>query len=462
MTNLRISDSLSLPKDFATKVIAYLAKRNAGKTYCASVQTEEMLKAGIPIVVIDGMGIWWGLRVSKDGKGNGFPVVVFGGEHQDLPLVPEKAEQIARAIVQSNISCVLDLSELSKGQSRKVVEHFLDELRRINRVDRHVVIEEADMFAPQKTIGPEQAMCLSSVDAFVRRGGNRNLGCTLITQRSAVLNKDILTQSDCLVILRTLAPQDKKAIQLWVEEQTDQDKRKLGKWYDSLKSLENGEGYVWHPEEPAIFKKIKFRQRETFHATREFIKSPESTRIQLMGVGEFLEKFRKEFEPKPKEEPKPKSELQKKVEEDLSIFYARPQPVEPRTLKAAFGSDDKEKAQEVAKEIVKGRVPPPQEMNLEEKQLRINVSHSETVESLTTDTQKGQAIFVLMNDCAGQPTSISVILQLMREHGWNPPPKSFATMLGNWVDAGLVIKEGSTRDTTYRLPKFVKFDVYQK
>ena len=129
------------------------------------------------------------------------------------------------AIVEVNIPAVLDLSALSKRQSRLIVIDFLDELYWLNRVERHVFIEETYMYAPQRTIGPEMATCLGSADNFVRRGRNHNLRCTMITQRSAVLNKDILTQSDCLVVLRTLAPQDKKAIQLWVEEQTDEDRR---------------------------------------------------------------------------------------------------------------------------------------------------------------------------------------------------------------------------------------------
>jgi hypothetical protein len=296
MNELRISNELCLPREAATWVISYLAKRGAGKTYCSSVQAEEMQKAGIPIVVVDGMGIWWGLRVSADGLHAGLPIVVFGGEHADLPLVPEKAAEMAKAVVESNISCVLDLSPFSKYAARKIVSSFLDTLYRLNRVERHVFIEESDLWAPQRPIGPEEALCLSSVDNFVRRGGNHNLGCTLITQRSAVLNKDILTQSDCLVVLRTLAPQDKKAIQAWVEEQTDKDKTEQNKWYDTLKELENGEAWVWHPEKPAIFQKVRYRQRETFHATREFIRSPRASKIVLMGVGEFVERFKKVFE----------------------------------------------------------------------------------------------------------------------------------------------------------------------
>jgi hypothetical protein len=134
------------------------------------------------------------------------------------------------------------------------------------------------------------------VENFIRRGGNKNLGCTLITQRSAVLNKDVLTQADCLVILRTLAPQDKKAIQEWVKEQTDEDEAKLKAWYDSLKSLRNGEAYVWHPEPPVIDNvKVQFRERKTFHATREFIRSPSAAHVKLMDASAFIEKFKAVF-----------------------------------------------------------------------------------------------------------------------------------------------------------------------
>ena len=301
----KISDKLSLPREAITWVISFISKRGAGKTYCASVLAEEMLKNKIPIIVIDAMGIWWGLRVGKDGKGDGLPIVVFGGEHADIPLDPMKSKQIAKAIVETNISAVLDLSELSKAQTRRIVAEFLDELYKINRVERHVFIEESDIFAPQRTFGIEQEQCLGAMDNFVRRGGNHNLGCSLITQRSAVLNKNLLTQSDCLIILRTLAPQDKKAIQAWVEEQTDEDRTKLKEWYDSLKSLKNGEAYCWHPEDPKIFKKIMFRKRETFHATRLFLLSRKSETIKLMEVGEFVRKFKDKFEPKPKEIPKP-------------------------------------------------------------------------------------------------------------------------------------------------------------
>jgi hypothetical protein len=301
-TGFHVSNNLALPVESATWVLSVIAKRDAGKTYNACVLAEEMLKNKIPIIAIDGMGVWWGLRVSKDGKGDGLPIIVFGGDHADLPLIPDKAALIARSIVESGVSAVIDVSPpMSRGQSRRVVADFVRELYRVSKTAgiRHIFIEESDLWAPQKAIG-DVAVTLGAIDDLVRRGGNYNLGCTLITQRSAVLNKDVLTQSDCLIILRTLAPQDKAAIQAWVERVSEESKSKLHKWYDSLNELKRGEAYVWHPDEPKIFLKTKFRERETLHATREFLRSPEIRKVKMMDVSEFINKFRNVFEPKPK------------------------------------------------------------------------------------------------------------------------------------------------------------------
>jgi hypothetical protein len=400
-----ISDKLSLPRNSITWVNSFLAKRGAGKTYNASVLAEEMLKNNIPIVVIDGMGIWWGLRVGKDGSGDGLPIVVFGGEHADIPLDPLKAKQMAKAIVETNISAVIDLSGLSKGMSRRIVAEFLDEMYKINRVERHVFIEEADLWAPQRVIGPEQAVCLGAMDNFVRRGGNHNLGCSLITQRSAVLNKDLLTQSDCLIILRTLAPQDKKAIQSWVEEQTDEDRKALNEWYDTLKSLKNGEAWVWHPENPKIFKKVQFRKRETFHATREFLLTNKASSIKLMDVNEFVVKFKDKFEPKPiiKESPK--------VVQTPQVFPKLP---EATTYPASAVREIAQNYQEEqeAKEIVVRKTEPT--IILEKLKPRITVL-SEPI------TPLGKLV-VILKELLGNRNdkwSKKAIFKKIEEHAWN-------------------------------------------
>ncbi|MFA5714768.1 MAG: hypothetical protein WC998_03440 [Candidatus Paceibacterota bacterium] len=495
LSELRVSENLSLPKESATWVLAYLAKRGAGKTYNAAVQAEEMLKANIPIGVIDGMGIWWGLRVSNDGKGSGLPIVVFGGEHADLPLNPEKATEMAKAIVESNISFVLDLSGFSKNVMRKIVQAFLDELYRINRVVRHVFIEEADMFAPQKPFGPEAIMCFSSVDNFIRRGGNHNLGCTLITQRTAVLNKDVLTQADCLVILRTLAPQDKEAIQAWVKEQTEEDKDKLKVFYDSLNDLENGEAWVWHPEKPAIYCRVKFRQRETFHATREFILNPHAAEIKLMDVGDFISKFQTVFKVEKPQltvnkgqvvDPKLKEEIIHLQEVIKQKEKAREEAVERANeiTKQVETLEDKQEAllSELAQlnsvkklrdailEIlpIQTAIKAPIEngngngtttLMLTGEELNVQVAHSEKTVQLSTVNQQGQIMYTALNDLPKEGFTEREISDALDEHGWPISHGSLSANLSvNLPRMGLIIRLNG-KPAKYRLPSKVKVSV---
>jgi hypothetical protein len=478
MSALRISDELSLPREAATWVISYLAKRGAGKTYCSSDQAEEMLKAGIPIVVVDGMGIWWGLRVSRDGLHEGLPVVVFGGEHADLPLLPEKAAEMAKAVVESNISCVLDLSPFSKYIARKIVSAFLNELYRLNRVERHVFIEESDLWAPQRPIGQDEALCLSSVDNFVRRGGNHNLGCTLITQRSAVLNKDILTQSDCLVVLRTLAPQDKKAIQAWVEEQTDEDKSELNQWYDSLKTLENGEAWVWHPEKPSIFAKVKFRQRETFHATREFIRSPKATKIVLMGVDEFVARFKKVFDDKavgvatlkPSGLPEDiKKRLTFLAEKNIALEGENKQLREDlQNLDVRFAKLQKEnqgvdKIREGFKDL--GLLPTPmptslptesQQVGLQSTMTIVDVPAAEKHVTINTENMRGKILAVAKKGKLESWRKLDEIVKAIEEEHWSASPQEVNNALNDLEKQDLIAKKHTDRNY-YCLAQGVKF-----
>ncbi len=317
--SLRISSSLSLPKEASLWTFGILAIKGSGKTYDACVLAEEMLKSGIPIVSLDSMGIWWSLRVGVDGN-EGLPVVVFGGRHKDISipstinkgheLVDEgRLKDLVKAMLQTRISVVLDTSEYSKSQQRRIVGIFVEELVRLNSDYgvRHVFIEEADTVVPQRASG-ETAFVAGAINDLVRRGGNFNLGSTLISQRPAVVNKDVLTQINCLVALRILAKLDKKAVQTWVEEVAHPNDPRMAKFSDSLNGLKNGESWIWHPEDPEILKRIQFRKRETLHATREyFLQSKlDQANVKPLDVGEFVSRFKDKFEPK-KEIPKPQT-----------------------------------------------------------------------------------------------------------------------------------------------------------
>lgn len=262
---LRISKDLAFPVETVTESIAILAKRGAGKTYTASVLVEEMLKAKLQVVVLDPMHAWWGLRSSADGTGEGFPIAVLGGPKGDVPLEATGGTLVADLVVDERLSAILDLSPFSKTDRRKFVAAFLERLFQRNQDAMHVVLEEADLFAPEgklKRAGDEDM--LGAVYDLVRRGRGRGIGSTLITQRSASLSKEVLTQAEILFALRTTGPQDVEAIKEWIRYHGSAEERDLV--LASLHELPTGDAFAWWPVE-GILKRIRVRERETFDSS---------------------------------------------------------------------------------------------------------------------------------------------------------------------------------------------------
>jgi uncharacterized protein len=256
MSILNLGDGLKLPLDCVTQTFAILAKRGVGKTHTASVMAEEMLQAGQPIVAIDPVGAMWGLR-SK------FPVVVFGGEHGDLPLEESAGETVARAIVQGRFPAVVDLSLFTKGQRMRFMVGFAENFYRLNREAVHLFVDEADDVAPQgRLYGGDESRMLGAMENIVRRGRKFGIGCTLITQRPQALAKSVLTQCECLVALRLVHPRDIDAIKEWVAVHGDVDTAK--DMIASLPSLPIGEAWFWAPAWNDLFRRVKIRQRLTF------------------------------------------------------------------------------------------------------------------------------------------------------------------------------------------------------
>jgi len=87
----------------------------------------------------------------------------------------------------------------------------------------------------------------------------------LVTQRSAVLNKDVLTQAQLLVALRTIAPQDIAAMRAWIEVHGTPEQQET--LMASLPSLPVGDAWFWAPGWPTgdgIFQRVHVLPIETF------------------------------------------------------------------------------------------------------------------------------------------------------------------------------------------------------
>lgn len=269
MKNLNISKDISFPIDFVTQTVAILAKRRSGKSYTMRRIVEELLETEQQVVIVDPKGDQWGIRSSADGKKPGYPVVIFGGEHGDVPLETAGGELVAKLVVEERVSILIDLSLFRKHEVATFMTAFLENLYRLKAQEKYrtavmLVIDEADAIAPQKPQKGEERM-LGAAEDIVRRGGQRGLGCILVTQRSAVLNKNVLTQAEILVVLRTIAPQDLAAMKAWIDVHgTDEQAKEL---MDSLPALPVGDVWFWSPGWPTaegIFKRTRALPIRTF------------------------------------------------------------------------------------------------------------------------------------------------------------------------------------------------------
>ena len=288
-----------LPQDALVQTFAIMGIRGAGKTTTAKVFMEEFTQNGLPWIALDPVGILWGLRAGKDGNpDDGLPVVVFGGPHGDLPIDKDSGSRIAEAMIGTNVPGIIDLSQESKKTWRKFLTDFCLTLMHAapDALPRHILIEETGEFAPQRTKVAVTAECKEAVERLVRLGRNKGYGCTLITQRPATVDKDILSQAGNLFVMRTVGKHDRKALLEWLEpyfSERGKDLRSEGvDLVNSLASLGDGMAYFWSPQWLKIFEKVQIRDSQTFHPgeTRKVGKALKT--VALCDVKEFVAKLR--------------------------------------------------------------------------------------------------------------------------------------------------------------------------
>jgi len=257
---LHVAADMELPLDLITESNGILGKKGSGKTSAGVVLYEEMYAAGVPVVAVDPKGDWYGIRSSADGKHDGLPVPVFGGRHGDIPLEPTAGAFMADLILARRLSCVLDVSEFTKADLRRFMIAFADRLyRAADRDPMHLLLEECHEYIPQVVSG-EDAKMVGAWEKLVKQGRFKGIGVTLLSQRAASVNKNVLTQIDNLFVMRTVSVQDRAAVKGWIEYQADS-----SDILSTLAGLQSGECWLYQParDQPIRF---RFRMRHTFDA----------------------------------------------------------------------------------------------------------------------------------------------------------------------------------------------------
>ncbi len=279
--------------------IAILGKTGSGKTYTAKSEiAERLLKLTKRVCIVDPTNVWWGLRSTSDGLKAAFPVVVFGGDKADMPLLPNSGKAMAEIVCGTSINAVLVTKLLSVRERTQFFTDFAEELMRKNITPLNLIIDEAHCFMPQgKVLSPQAGAMLAAGNELLSGGRAAGLRVTLLSQRPQKLHKDSLTQAETLVAMRLVAPHDRKAVAEWMKAQADDDKH-AESILNSLPGLKTGEGWVWSPA-LHVLKKVQFHRITTYDSSAAPTgksKKVVLAKVDMKAIGNKLQEYAKEAE----------------------------------------------------------------------------------------------------------------------------------------------------------------------
>lgn len=178
---------------------AIAANSGGGKSHLSVVMLEELHTIGQPFLVIDPkIGEYRGLAE--------LPGVIVAGREGHIGISWEHPwMDPAIDYLMRGAGVVVNLAGMDLSEQRNIYTRLLIQLwrRQTALADEQirpifVVIDEAEMFAPQKRQNDPEA--LEITNQFARRGRSFGLNLIFITQRPSDLEKDVLSQCNFRIV----------------------------------------------------------------------------------------------------------------------------------------------------------------------------------------------------------------------------------------------------------------------
>jgi hypothetical protein len=207
------------------------ANSGAGKSW-ALRRLLEQTAPDVQQLVVDSEGEFSTLRQS-------FDYIIAAPHDADAVASPKTAALLARRLLESGVSAILDIYDLKAHERQQFVRRFLDALINAPRSLWHpvmVVLDEAHTFCPQSG----SAEAASAVIDLATRGRKRGQCLVLATQRLSKLHKDAAAEMLNKLVGRTGLDVDVKRaadeLGMTAREATEQ-----------LRSLAPGEFFAYGP-----------------------------------------------------------------------------------------------------------------------------------------------------------------------------------------------------------------------
>lgn len=285
---------INIEKLMTTRLLIQ-ANSGGGKSYLIRKLLEET-HGKVQQIVLDLEGEFATMREQYD--------YVLVGSDGDIPADVSSAELLARKLLETKASAIIDLYELSPSNRILYVKKFLDAMTNAPKELWHpvlVVIDEAHMFCPEKA----KSESANSVINLATRGRKRGYCAVLATQRISKLNKDTAAECNNKLIGRAMQDIDRKRS---AEELGFTSKEQIL----SLRKLKAGEFYAFGPaisDETVLLKVGKTKTSHEQQGTGVVKLAPAKDTIKLI-----LSKL-KDLPQKAKEERFEKADLQREIRE---------------------------------------------------------------------------------------------------------------------------------------------------
>jgi uncharacterized protein len=264
------------PDTFIGESVAVLGIPGSGKSNTGAVLMEECLDLGIPICVVDLEGEYYTLK-------DEYPdVTVVGNSLEcqvDFVLTMDNAREVGVKAYDNGLSFVIDLSgEPPENQEAILARCFsaIWDRAQVLRIPLVIFLEEAHTWIPQsgKT---------SVTNLFVRiavRGRKRGLSLVLMSQRSSMVDKNVLSQADICFLHKVRHPTDLEVYMGLIPRPR--------RWVmDKVNGLKKGQVLILKGEEVVLY---QIRLRRTRHVgatpTLSRVPSAQLSLLDLLGKGQ--------------------------------------------------------------------------------------------------------------------------------------------------------------------------------
>jgi hypothetical protein len=270
-TSCSISDGhpIDLGRLLETRMLVQ-ANSGGGKSW-ALRRILEQTAPKVQQLVIDPEGEFSTLREK-------FDYVICAPHDADAIASPRTAALLARRLLETGVSAILDIYDLKAHERQAFVEKFLTALVNAPKALWHpvlIVLDEAHVFAPEKG----SAESTGAVIDLATRGRKRGQSLIVATQRLAKLHKDVAAEMLNKLIGRT-------GLDVDVKRAADELGMTPREAMEQLRPLSPGEFYIFGPALSLTVEKIAVGDVATTHpkAGARLLQAPPAPSTKIKGV----------------------------------------------------------------------------------------------------------------------------------------------------------------------------------